>query len=81
MKRGTTMLAAVCFFLCWTRAVTASGHGADKGSLGQIKLYHDRSIRDLSAIGSRNVGCARGLGNWYSIEKQMRNGQSVCQAG
>ena len=37
--------------------------------------YHDGSINDLSAIGNRNVGCGRGLGNWYSIEKQIALGK------
>ena len=37
--------------------------------------YHDGSINDLSAIGNRNVGCGRGVGNWYSIEKQIALGK------
>lgn len=41
-----------------------------------VKLYHDRSIRDISAIGNRNVGCGQGLGNWYSLEKQIEMGKS-----
>jgi predicted Zn-dependent protease len=35
------------------------------------KTYHDGSLRDLDAIGNRKVGCDRGLGNWYSLEKQI----------
>ncbi|MGH9498415.1 MAG: M48 family metallopeptidase [Terriglobales bacterium] len=41
-----------------------------------IKAYHDGSIRDIDAIGNRNVGCGRGLGNWYSLEKQIEMGRS-----
>lgn len=37
--------------------------------------YHDHSIRDIDSIGTRNVGCGRGLGNWYSLERQMAMGQ------
>jgi predicted Zn-dependent protease len=37
--------------------------------------YHDGGINDLSAIGSRNVGCGKGMGNWYSIEKQIALGK------
>ena len=37
--------------------------------------YHDGGINDLSAIGNRNVGCGRGVGNWYSIEKQIALGK------
>ncbi len=41
-----------------------------------VKVYHDGSIRDISAIGNRNVGCGQGLGNWYSLEKQIAMGKS-----
>jgi len=40
-----------------------------------IKQYHDGSIRDLEAIGNRNVGCGRGMGNWFTIEKQIAMGK------
>jgi predicted Zn-dependent protease len=40
-----------------------------------IKTYHDGSIRDIAAIGNRNVGCGEGVGNWYSIEKQVAMGK------
>ncbi len=40
------------------------------------KIYHDGSLRDLDAIGNRKVGCDRGLGNWYSLEKQIEMGRS-----
>lgn len=41
-----------------------------------VKHYHDGSIHDVSAIGNRNVGCGEGLGNWYSLEKQIAMGKS-----
>jgi len=44
-----------------------------------VKAYHDGSIRDIDAIGNRNIGCARGLGNWYSLEKQIEMGRSYAQ--
>ncbi|MGC2211087.1 MAG: M48 family metallopeptidase [Candidatus Korobacteraceae bacterium] len=37
---------------------------------------HDGKIDDVSAIGNRNVGCSKGLGNWYSLESQVRLGKS-----
>src|SRR5207244_8742402 len=37
------------------------------------------SIRDIDAIGNRNVGCGRGLGNWYSLEKQIQMGKEFAQ--
>src|SRR5579864_9541706 len=39
------------------------------------KIYHDHSIRDIDAVGDRNVGCARGFGNWYSLERQIAMGK------
>ena len=41
-----------------------------------VKAYHDGSIRDIDAIGNRNIGCGRGLGNWYSLDKQIEMGRS-----
>jgi predicted Zn-dependent protease len=41
--------------------------------------YHDGSIKDVSAIGNRNVGCSKGLGNWYSVEKQIAMGKAYAQ--
>jgi predicted Zn-dependent protease len=40
-----------------------------------LKTYHDGSLRDIDAIGNRKVGCDRGLGNWYSLEKQIDMGR------
>ncbi len=50
-----------------------SGDKDDKGDLG---FPHDGKIDDVNAIGNRNVGCAKGLGNWYSLEKQVAMGKS-----
>ncbi|GAC1433073.1 MAG: hypothetical protein NVS1B11_00540 [Terriglobales bacterium] len=39
------------------------------------KFEHDGGRSDVDAIGNRHVGCDRGMGNWYSIEKQMAMGK------
>ncbi len=44
-----------------------------------VKAYHDGSIRDIDAVGNRNVGCGRGVGNWFSIEKQIAMGRGYSQ--
>src|ERR1700735_554763 len=44
---------------------------------GQIK--HDGTKTDVDAVGNRNVGCGRGVGNWYSIERQVAMGRSYAQ--
>jgi len=41
--------------------------------------YKDGSIKDLSAIGNRNVGCTRGLGNWYTLDSQIAMGKQFAQ--
>jgi len=40
-----------------------------------VKSFHDRSIRDIDAIGNRNIGCSRGIGNWISLERQIEMGK------
>jgi beta-barrel assembly-enhancing protease len=37
----------------------------------------DNDINDIGAIGHRNVGCAKGAGNWYSLEKQVAWGKQI----
>ena len=44
---------------------------------GSVK--HDGGIDDIDAIGNRNVGCNKGMGNWYSLEKQIALGKQVSQ--
>jgi predicted Zn-dependent protease len=44
-----------------------------------VKEYHDGSIRDIDAIGNRNIGCQRGVGNWYSLDKQAAMGKAYAQ--
>ncbi len=44
-----------------------------------VKSYHDGGIRDIDAVGNRNVGCGRGVGNWFSLEKQVAMGKAYSQ--
>ena len=37
------------------------------------------TLADINAIGNRNVGCNKGVGNWYSLEKQVQMGQQYSQ--
>jgi predicted Zn-dependent protease len=43
------------------------------------QIKHDGSKTDVDAVGNRNVGCGRGVGNWYSVEKQVAMGRSYAQ--
>jgi len=40
---------------------------------------HNGGVDDVDAIGNRNVGCAKGMGNWYSLEKQIAMGKQISQ--
>jgi len=52
-------------------------HGKQSGD--EDKFYHGTGINDVNAIGNRNVGCNRGLFNWYSLETQVKMGQEFAQ--
>ncbi len=41
-----------------------------------LKSYHDGSIRDIGAVGNRDIGCGRGLGGRYSLQAQIDIGRS-----
>jgi predicted Zn-dependent protease len=43
------------------------------------QIKHDGSKTDVDAVGNRNVGCGRGVGNWYSVEKQVGIGRQYAQ--
>jgi predicted Zn-dependent protease len=60
-------------------ALAAPRSAADDATSSSVKTYHDGSIRDLNAIGNRNVGCRTGFGNWYSVEKQIAMGKQYSQ--
>jgi predicted Zn-dependent protease len=39
------------------------------------KETHDKSINDIDDIGNRKIGGGKGLGNWYSLEKEIAMGK------
>ncbi|MFZ0733174.1 MAG: M48 family metallopeptidase [Candidatus Sulfotelmatobacter sp.] len=43
------------------------------------QIKHDGGKTDVDAVGNRNVGCGRGVGNWYSVEKQVALGRQYAQ--
>jgi predicted Zn-dependent protease len=60
-------------------AKDAKKDGVAKEEKGDFDFPHDGHIDDVSAIGNRNVGCSKGLGNWYSLESQVNLGRSYAQ--
>jgi predicted Zn-dependent protease len=87
MVRPLVAIAAGFVFLCGTLAIaqdqpapdsippSATPAPATAPLPKAAKTYHDGSLRDIDAIGNRKVGCDRGLGNWYSLEKQIEMGR------
>jgi beta-barrel assembly-enhancing protease len=71
------LLVAVLLAVLAT-AQTPAPHAANAAAKS-VKAYHDGGIRDLEAIGNRKVGCGRGFGNWYSIERQIAMGRDYAQ--
>src|SRR5215469_11619650 len=43
------------------------------------QIKHNGGKTDIDAVGNRNVGCGRGVGNWYSVEKQVAMGRQFAQ--
>jgi beta-barrel assembly-enhancing protease len=37
------------------------------------------TMNNIDAIGNRNVGCNKGVGNWYSLDKQVAMGRAYSQ--
>jgi predicted Zn-dependent protease len=58
-------------------AATATPATSAPVELAGTKVAHDGSIDDLDAIGNRNVGCSKGMGNWYGLEGQIALGKQV----
>jgi len=64
---------------------TAKDSAKDKETLPPVvqqpddsKVKHDGSKNDVNAIGNRKVG-GRGLGDWYSLESEIRMGKQYAQ--
>jgi predicted Zn-dependent protease len=88
MFRPIVLMAAVFLLLNGALAAGQDSLSPDPGAAPTsnaaplpkaAKTYHDGSLRDLDAIGNRKVGCDRGLGNWYSLEKQIEMGRQYSQ--
>jgi len=46
---------------------------------GDTKAPPKDVMDNIDAIGNRNVGCDKGLGNWYSLDKQVAMGRQYSQ--
>jgi beta-barrel assembly-enhancing protease len=43
------------------------------------QIKHNGGKSDVDAVGNRNVGCGRGVGNWYTVEGQVARGRQYAQ--
>src|SRR6204780_67657 len=43
------------------------------------QVKHDGTKTDVDAVGNRNVGCGRGVGNWYTVEGRVSRGRVYAQ--
>jgi len=43
------------------------------------QIKHEGNKTDVDAVGNRNVGCGRGVGNWYTVEGQVARGRVYAQ--
>src|ERR1700758_471973 len=43
------------------------------------QIKHNGGKTDVDAVGNRNVGCGRGVGNWYTVEGQVARGRVYAQ--
>lgn len=69
--------ALFCTLLLASPALAADNSSSSPEQ--NVKTYHDGSMRDISAIGNRNVGCNRGITNWYTLDHQIAMGKQYSQ--
>lgn len=77
--RSLLLTVVIALLLSSSTVFAASGADQKTATASPLKTYHDGSIRDLEAIGNRNVGCRKGVGNWYSVDSQIRMGKEYSQ--
>lgn len=60
-------------------AMLAGESSGSTAAAAKSEDSHGTGINNVDAIGNRNVGCSTGLGNWYSVEKQIAMGKEYAQ--
>ena len=88
MKFRATVLMAALLAFAYLPATSFAADNSDKDQSSTqnapvpnepsaTKTPHNGGIDDVDAIGNRNVGCAKGMGNWYGLEKQIAMGKQI----
>ncbi len=82
MNGRRLILAGVLSLLMWSGGlVRADGRGGEERNsqpAAQQPKVEKGSKDDIEAIGNRDIG-GRGLGNWYSLEREIRMGKEYAQ--
>src|SRR5215471_6510948 len=79
MHQARPLLALPLVLVAVLAAAQTPATNTSNSTGHSVKAYHDGGIRDLEAIGNRKVGCGRGFGNWYSLERQIAMGRDYAQ--
>ena len=85
MKHTTTTLAcALAFFFNLAQPVLALPDDEVRNDEPQRTSLEEPKVKpgskdDIDAIGDRDIGGGRGLGNWYSLETEIRMGREYAQ--
>src|SRR5476649_255633 len=80
--KAMTMKLKIALLLTLSLTLATYGLAQDKTDKSdqtektELDFPHDGKTSDVGAIGNRNVGCSKGLGNWYSLESQVSMGKS-----
>ena len=81
--RSAVLLASfvLCSVFVWSQISSVTHYTAPDAAIpaANVRTYHDHSIRDIESVGNRNVGCGRGFGNWYSLDRQIAMGKDYSQ--
>jgi beta-barrel assembly-enhancing protease len=73
------LLLPSSLLLAQNPATPTAKHVLETSPEPPLQVYRDHSIRDIEAIGNRNVGCSRGFGNWYGLERQVAMGKQYSE--
>jgi predicted Zn-dependent protease len=85
MKHTTTTVAiALVLLLILAQPVLALPDDEVRNNESQRTAQQEPKVKpgskdDIDAIGSRDIGGGRGLGNWYSLETEIRMGREYAQ--
>ena len=63
--------------LCFSQTLSAAPNATvpETATSSKVITTHDHGLHDIGAIGTRDLGCGRGFGNWYSLDRQMTMGK------